>query len=514
MDDTPWADGELFRPPTYIEWQMDMAGQAFALGSALMVADTGLGKSMMALADAGIAMEDRLIDHVLVVCKPNKLGEWHRDFSRHTRIPALVYDGAKRQRNLGSLPAAIIVTYETCRNDIAVFPPQGSRARALAPGPLMAALRGRRVMVVYDEVAKLGRRTSRLYKAHYWMIAQFRKEHPGTRVIGLSATPMDTDLENFFSVMRVVVPGMSAVKDFEENVIRSRDPMYGRPRYTANGREWLRERTAPWVLRKRRSDPDVRDQFPELTERFRRIRMRPDQARAYHALAALREQPGEEVPGLSVLLRQLAGDPLAVLEAARAGSSPLAVMVAEEMGAELEKCSSAKAAELEELAAEVTGWGGKLMAFTFYGQTVLPVLQRRLAAFEPFACHGGMTSAERDRQLASFRSASGPAVLLASDAAADGINVPEVDVVDEYDIGRTHAIRVQRSGRGNRLGRAKPLTFITYVLEGTLEADSSVRTVLARNADMDFMLGDAGAGGGYVTAADRREMYARTGVTG
>ena len=255
----------------------------------------------------------------------------------------------------------------------------------------------------------------------------------------------------------------------------------------------------------------MRDSFPPFTENFRRITMHPDQYQAYRALEDLAWDASgspREVPGLRVLLRQLAGDPWAVLEAARAGSSPLAVMVAEEMGSELEACSSAKAEELAALADSVIAWDGKLMAFTFYGQTVLPALERRLAGRTVFTYHGGLSGAERERRKAAFKAHPGGAVLLSSDAGARGINVREAAVVAEYEAARTPALRTQRRGRADRLGRTEPLTFITFVMESTIERSASIPQLLARMDDMDYMLGDDEAED-YTTAADRREMFAQ-----
>jgi superfamily II DNA or RNA helicase len=413
---------------------------------------------------------------------------------------------------LENLPPALITTYETARDDLAVFPPKGSRSRTLAPGPLAQALIGKRVLVIYDEVTKLGRRTSRLYKAHNWFLGQLRKAAPGcTRVIGMSATPMDTDLENIFNEMRLIVPEyMPTVAEFDRRVVKSRHPVYGTPTYRSDGKEWFRSLCEPWILRKRKSDPDVREHFPPFTEKFVRLRMHPDQYRIYRLLEDLAWSGDEhqEVPGLNVLLRQLAGDPWAVLEAARVGNSALVKMVAEEMGDELQRCSSAKAEQLIHDADLIMAGGGKILVFTFYGQTVLPALVRRLGDRPVYTYHGDMTDAERERQKTGFRDHRGGAIMVASDAGSRGMNMPYISYVAEYDVARTHATRQQRAGRGHRLGKPDPLTFMTYVLESTIEAANSMRSLLARNRDQDFILGDDQAED-YVTADDRRELFAQ-----
>ena len=154
--------------------------------------------------------------------------------------------------------------------------------------------------------------------------------------------------------------------------------------------------------------------------------------------------------------------------------------------------------------------GGKILAFTFYGQTVLPALVRRLGDRPVYTYHGGMTQAERERQKVAFMEHPGGAIMIASDAGSRGMNMPYLSYVIEIDVGRTHSLRQQRSGRGHRLGKPDPLTFMTYVLDSTIEASNSMRSLLARNRDQDFILGDDTDGGEYfMTADDRRELFAQ-----
>lgn len=521
--DTEWPDGALFWPTWQVAYQTEYIARLACMGCGLLAADMGTGKSVMALGVAGLCLEMDLTDQVLVVCEKNKLREWAEDFGRFTKISAAVYHGPRRRALLDEPPRALITTYETCRDDVAVFPPKGSRgkgSKTAHPGPLMTVLQGRRVLVVYDEVTKLGRRGSRLYTAHEWMLRQLRRDRPGldqTRVIGMSGTPMDTDLENIFSEMRLIVPGvMPTVDEFEHQVVKSRHPVYGTPSYKAEGRVWFRSLVEPWILRKRKSDPDVQAMFPPVVEEFRRISMHNDQFGLYRLLEDLafndETKEFQEVPGLNVLLRQLAGDPWAVLEAGRRGNSPLAVMVARELAGELEKCSSAKAEELISMIDPVQAGGGKVMVFTFFGQTVLPALKKRLKAqgYTVFTYHGGQTGAENEHQKKLFQAHQGGAVLLCSDAGARGINVPEAAYVIEYELARTHSLREQRKARAHRLGRAEPLTCVSLVLDSSIEGESGWRTLIRRNADSDFILGDEDAGDGFVTADDRRDLFAKS----
>jgi SNF2 family DNA or RNA helicase len=504
-----WPEGVLFRPTWDVPWQYGYIARMAVMGDALLAADMGLGKSVMGLGLAGILLEHDLIDGVLIVCERNKLREWHEDFGRFTRIPAAIYHGPKRKELLDALPTAVITTYETCRSDVAVPPPKGSRARKLGPGPLFKAIAGRRMLVFYDEVTKLGRRTSALYKAHYWMISQLRKGR-GARVVGASGTPLDTSIENLFNLARIVTTAMPTCAVFEREASSGRDP-WKNLTFGEKGRAWFRPFIDPWILRKRKSDPDVRDTFPPLVEEARSIAMHPDQFRLYSQLEDLAWDPVTkehiDVPGLDVLLRQLAGDPLAVLAAGQAGNSELAVMVSEEMGAELAGCSSAKAEELIVLADIALAAGSKILVFSFF-TTVLNALRKRLGDRPVFMYTGEQADADREHQKSVFKAMDGGAIMLASDAGARGINLPEISYVVEYESARTFALRQQRANRGHRMGRSDPLTVITFVLESSLEGTRSIPSLLSRNADQDYLLRDDEAEG-HVTAADRRAMFAQ-----
>lgn len=515
--ETAWPEGVLFWPAWNVKYQTDYIARMLCMETAMLAADMGTGKSVMGLGVAGLAVENGLIDLILVVCEKNKLKEWLEDFGRFTRLPAAIYHGPSRKKLLGALPVAVITTYETCRDDVARIPPKGSKgkgSRTLTAGPMMADLAGKRVLVIYDESTKLKNRGSNIYKAHEWMLTQLRK-NPGTRVVAMTGTPMETELEDIFNQMRLVVPhAMPTVDEFERRVVRSRHPVYRIPSYYPQGKTWFRDLVEPWILRKRKSDPDVMALFPPVTEEFRRIQMHADQFRIYKLLEDLAHDPAtrafREVPGLNILLRQLAGDPWAVLEAGRKGNSALAVMVADEMRQELESCSSAKAEELISIADPVLARGGKLMVFTFFGQSVLPSLVRRLEGRTVFIYHGGQTAAENDHQLQLFRQLDGPAILLLSDAGARGINVPEAAYVIEYELATRHALREQRKARAHRLGRIEPLTCVTLVLESSIEGASGINMLLSRNRDQDFILGDDTDGGeDFVTADNRRELFAQ-----
>jgi SNF2 family DNA or RNA helicase len=496
----------LFTPPRWIQFQIEGIAYAMFKRQVVVVWDTGLGKSALAFGAICLALEDDT-DHVIIVCEPNKLTEWLDDTALFTSgLTSVIYHGPRRKKLLeGRLPPVIITTYETLRNDGA-HKAEG-HVRKQEDGPLIEALRGKRVMVVYDEIAVLGRRSSQKYRAHQHVLLQLTKAGYQPRVIGLTATPIDTTYDNLFSVLRLAVPqAMPLVTQWDKKMIAYRRPdRFYQPVWKDEGVAWFREISAPWILRKRKTDPDVVSQFPPFTEKFVMCQMHSDQRDLYRRLEDLAWEGNHysQVSGLSVVLRQFVGDPIAL----KHSKSALGQMIWVTLQNELEKCSSAKGEQLISQLEAITGNDNKAIVFTFFGQSVLKALEERLARFPVDIYHGGMTVAEKDRAKASFLSAPGGRILLASDAAARGINLPCPYVI-EYEPARTPALRTQRAGRAHRLGSQLPVTMLTFFAEDSMEDGTAIPKLLDRNQQQDLVLGDELAEG-YTTAEDRREMFMR-----
>lgn len=100
----------------------------------------------------------------------------------------------------------------------------------------------------------------------------------------------------------------------------------------------------------------------------------------------------------------------------------------------------------------VYGDGGKAIVFT---QTKRDCDEVAAACALHLPCeplHGDMAQAERERVMASFR-AGRTLVLVATDVAARGLDIPAVDLVVHYELPRDPEAFLHRSGRTGRAGR-------------------------------------------------------------
>jgi len=501
-----------FSPLGLYPFQEEGIAQAYLMKSALMVWDTGTGKSHAAMCLSAMLFEDDQIDLVLMVVEKNKVSEWKEDFDKFTQLTSSIHHGTGRQKRLEKkgLPQVLITTYETAKADLTAFYKQsGKRGQSLQSSALLDQLAALRVFVVYDEVAKLRKRTSDTYKSHYHIVKTLRNKNPNFRMLGLTATPLERDYEDAFNQMRILRPDLvTTVGDFEKTYVMSRD-LYGRPTYFPVKIMEFAENVRKGIIRKRKTDPDIIEQFPKRMEQARHVQMKDDQKKLYELVEKIRHMSEEPVPGLWTILRQIAGNPASILHGSEnPEGSEISKMLVEEYGEEIfRNCSSAKMEMLiSYLDVVVKGQGAKAVVFTFFGQSLLKDIEIQLkkAGYKVYVNHGQMSITQQQNSRHLFRTDPQPAVFLTSDAGSRGINLPEATYVIEYESALTFANRTQRLDRIHRIdSKAPSVTCMTFFLDGTVE-DLISENMIKRNDQTDILLGDNDAGENHITASERK----------
>jgi SNF2 family DNA or RNA helicase len=487
-------------------------------GGNLVVWDAGTGKTHFGMRMSTLLAEDsrddiRAHDLTILVCEKGKLSEWAEDFARYTTQGVRIHHGSNRMKQLTKLglPDVLITTYETGKADLVRFiKTPGKRGTSMAHGPLMETIQGLSVLWVFDEMPKLRNRSSDNYKCFDYALRKMKKSHPNDhRVFGLTATPIERDWEDAFNQCRLIRPDlMPTVDQFNSYFVRSRDP-YGRAKYQQARMHEFALMCRPIIMRKRKTDQDVIDQFPSKVEEAQHLEMAPDQARLYRMVESLQDGEEEPVPGLWTALRQIAGCPASLVRSAAQGDSRLVKILVEEMGADhLMGVSSVKeTALLDYLDPLVNGQGAKVVVFTFFGQTILPILGALLRSngYRVYENHGGLSSTEMGRVRQDFRDDSKPCVFLTSDAGSRGINLPEATYICEFESALTYANRTQRIDRIHRIdSKAASVSCLTMIVNYTVEV-GIMNNVSLRNDQTDLLLGDLDAGESFMSADDRRE---------
>lgn len=489
----------------------------------LAVWDTGIGKTHLAMALAAMLFEDDKIDLVMVIAEKNKITDWRDDFEKHTNLHAHRYHGTGRQKRLlkAGSPHVFVTTYETGRNELVGSEKvKGHRGLHQVDGELTRTLglRDKRVLWVFDEATKLKGRTSQINRAYTYVLRELRKGSTHQRVLGLTGTPMERDWEDAFNLGRLICPErMPTIASFESAYVRGTDALTGRYIFKQDRMHVFASLFRSLVLRKRKTDADVIEQFPKQVEETAKVSLHPLHADLYATLEGLFDvREGEDDPRsptervsderrLWNVLRMTAGHPASHLHASNEVSLTVSTTVGEDV---LRSIPSSKTAELiSRLKPIVKGQGAQVIVFTFYGNTVLRELMTDLqrAGFSTVSYHGGNTLKRNDDAKAAFKRGE-VEILVTSDAGSRGISLQNAEYVVEYESAVTYANRVQRINRVHRIDSDHPLvTAITMVLEGTIE-EGIIDKVLQRNEDQDTLLGDTDDGSAFISAQARREL--------
>jgi SNF2 family DNA or RNA helicase len=475
--------------------------------------NTGLGKTIFGMALASLLIEDGRIDQVIVAAEKNKIVDWREEFERFTTLSAAVYHGQGRQKRLtkNGIPHVLVSTYDTLRTDLVnQVEIEGRKSKKIVDGPLMEALglRGKRVLWILDEVTALRSRGSQRHKAFEYVLKELRKT-THQRAVGLTATPVERDIEDSYNVGRILTPArMMTVASFEEQFTRGRD-LYGHYIYQAHAAERFADTFRPICLIKHKTDEDVRAQFPKQVEKSLWVPLEPAHKKLYTAINEMIFPEGEEVPQSIADLaftvqRMTAGHPASHLYAGNKISQTIVDIVGAQTLCEM---PSSKSIDLiSRLTPIVKGQGAQAIVFSFFGRSVLRALgdDLRKAGFAVVEYHGGRSLEENERSKNTFVTGQAE-ILLASDAASQGLNLQNAQYVFEYESALSFARRTQRINRAHRIGSVHDLvTCYTMIAEGTVE-EGIIRKMIKRNQAHDDLVG-GDSDDGYVTAADRREF--------
>lgn len=456
--------------------------------------------SHAAMRLATLGFEDDAVDFVLLVCEKAKLREWQEDFQEFTRLDTRIHHGPSRNSKLTrlGLPNVMITTYETGKADLVKIMKTGRKARTFSSGPLLDQMitTMRRPMIIFDEADRLSNRSAANYRAYDHVLRTFRRVFK-IPVIMLTATPIRRDWENSFNQLRLLRPAsMPLVKEFEAYFVRGRD-VYGRAQYRDARMGEFAALCSDMVLAKSKSDPDVIDQFPAMTEESLWVDLEGPQRQLYDLVAAL------DAPGQMTALRQICAHPAALVHSATEGVSQLARALVSEYGEDyLRSIPSAKTEALVGYVEPIVkAQQDKAVVFSFFGPSVLPLLRMALEA-RGIPCW----SFSEDGGLEGFKAATGGCVLLTSDAGARGINLPEASYLVEYDIASTYGLRTQRLNRISRIGQGGPTATVRSMIARESVEIGLLHGMLRGNEQSDLLLGRGVDGAEFMTAAMRRRL--------
>ena len=230
----------------------------------------------------------------------------------------------------------------------------------------------------------------------------------------------------------------------------------------------LRTATAPFVLRRVKTDPAVIADLPEKFEMTVRANLTAEQASLYQAVVDEMMRQISEAEGMSrkgavlaalTRLKQVCNHPAHFL---RDGSGVL----------RRGRHRSGKLNLVDDVLDSVLADGEKALLFTQFrefGDLVAPYLAERFGVSVPFL-HGGVSKARRDAMVTGFAEPDGPPIMLLSlKAGGTGLNLTAANHVVHLDRWWNPAVENQATDRAFRIGQRRDVQVRKLVCVGTVE---------------------------------------------
>ncbi|AIG64337.1 ATP-dependent helicase [Corynebacterium atypicum] len=320
---------------------------------------------------------------------------------------------------------------------------------------------------------------------------------PTRHRIALTGTPMENHLAEMRSILDFTNPGVLGNASFFRNhfakpIERDHDEgLAGQ----------LRRLSAPFILRRLKTDPAVVDDLPEKNEHVVTVRMTSEQAALYQAYVEdvqrrITSSEGMARRGLILAsltrIKQICNHPAHFLgdgSAVTRGG----------------RHRSGKVAQLVSLLDAAVAGEERVLIFTQYrafGQLLQPYLSERFGEDIPFL-HGGVSRATRAKMVDRFQSPDGPpAMLLSLKAGGTGLNLTAASVVIHMDRWWNPAVENQATDRAYRIGQRKDVTVYKMITAGTLE--ESIQDILDGKSQLAGAV--IGQGEGWITELDPEQL--------
>jgi SNF2 family DNA or RNA helicase len=492
----------------HYQHQIDAALRALhqMRGRALLADEVGLGKTI----EAGIVMKELiqrgLVRTVLVLTPASLTEQWREELQTKFHESFTVMETPQQWTAVQDADAGRwIVSLDRAKLD------QHS-----------AAVLGREYdLLIVDEAHKLKNRATRAWQ----FVNKVRKRY----VLMLTATPVQNDLMELYSLITILSPGqLGTVRAFRRNFVEHADARH--PKNAASLRRLLND----VMIRNRRSKVDI--QFPkrqaavyhlELSEPEwmlysdvtdyirRRFKDRDSDKHLRLTLMTLQKELSSSPQALAHTLRKMVAD--------RAHGDNVRAEMQRFLALAESIPTSRKLRAVREILAR---YPGKFLIFTEYRQTQEAIIADLQAqGISAVAFHGGMDIRQKEEAIAAFRDGL-PAdegdngktgkevvpepdsptrrgrrkraaketrrnirVLVSTESGAEGRNLQFCHQLINYDLPWNPMRVEQRIGRLHRLGQEQDVTIFNLSCNETIEAH--VIDLLARKIRMfELVIGE------------------------
>ena len=432
---------------------------------ACLADDMGLGKTIQLIA---LHLHRRgTAGPTLVLCPTSLLGNWEREIARFAPdVPVRRFHGGGRHLDDLAPDEVVLATYGVLRRD--------RETLSEVDWGLVAADEAQHVKNPLSATAK-----------------ELRKI-PAQARVALTGTPVENRLTELWSIVDWTTPGLLGPLDrFRRTVARPIE----RDRDKA-ATERLAATVRPFLLRRRKTDPDIAPELPRKTETDRFVPLTAEQTTLYEAV--VRENLAEIQASQGIQRR---GQVLQLLTELKQICNHPAQFLKEPHGALTGR--SGKLAAFEELLDVILDEGDSVLVFSQYVQ-LCKLLERRLTerGLPVQLLSGASSPAQRQDMVDRFQAGEVPVFLLSLKAGGVGLNLTKATHVIHYDRWWNPAVEDQATDRAYRIGQDRPVQVHRLIAEGTLE--ERIAVVLEKKRGLAESV--VGAGEDWITELSDDEL--------
>lgn len=281
--------------------------------------------------------------------------------------------------------------------------------------------------------------------------------------VALTGTPVENRLGDLWSLFDFINPGLlgtaTRFRAFVKDLEKRPDTPYAP----------LRKLTAPYILRRMKTDPTIAPDLPDKTEVDVHCGLAKAQAKLYvqgvteleNALAAAKKTKDSGIKRRGLVLSFL-------MRFKQVCNHPSQVT-----GDGIYKpTDSGKFARLEALCAEIASRGEKVLIFTQFRELTAPLAAFLAPVFggEGLVLHGGTRVAARRELVAHFQAPAGPSFFILSlKAGGTGLNLTAASHVIHFDRWWNPAVENQATDRAFRIGQKRNVLVHKFITQGTIE---------------------------------------------
>ena len=438
---------------------------------ALIADDMGLGKTLQVIAavthlkEAGELEKEK----VLAVVPTTLLVNWQREIAKFSpQLKVVLYHGPKRELPTDNYDV-LLTTYGTARMDVEELKHMHYR------------------LMIIDEAQAVKNSTSSQTKA--------LKSLKARQVIGMSGTPVENRLMEYWSIFSLVQPKLLGTqKDFKEHFARpieaDRDP---------NTIDAFRKLTAPFMLRRLKTDKSIIADLPEKLVQDQFTSLRQDQAVLYEKFL----KDTLEKIDTAIKKAKESGEDTRIVQRGlvlklMTGLKQICNSVSQFQKTDSPYPDSGKGDMLIDLVERSFDVERKVLIFTQYremGDRLQTWLKSTLGE-EALFLHGGVTVKRRAEMVDAFQNDPQTRVMILSlKAGGTGLNLTQASTVIHYDLWWNPAVEAQATDRAYRIGQKRDVLVYRFITKGTFEERINEMLMSKRElADLTVATGESWVG--------------------